>query len=102
MARTSVSDGTLRLDGELTLATAGKVFRDCASVWADGDEPLAIDLADTGRIDSAGLALLLEWQAQARQRGAVLQLRNPPDDLLQLAALCEASDLLGLDPATND
>lgn len=101
MSRASVSDGTIRLSGELTLATVGDIFRDCASMWSDGEGPSAVDLAEAGRIDSAGLALLLEWQAQARRRERSLELRNAPDHLLQLAALCEASGLLGIESGAD-
>ncbi len=89
-------DGTLPLAGALTMETVNKLFREFTPLWREGGGPTAIDLSGAERIDSAGLALLLEWQAQARNRGQALALQNPPDDLLTLAALCEANDLLGL------
>ena len=65
------------------------------------DELLALDLAGTERVDSAGLALLLEWKARAQDRNEALSLINPPEHLLRLAALGEATELLGLVGETN-
>jgi len=87
----------LRLEGPLTLATVAARYREFAPLWAGAHPPTAVDLERTDRIDSAGLALLLEWQARARRRGASLSLHNPPAGLLRLASLCGAGEALGLD-----
>jgi ABC-type transporter Mla MlaB component len=92
----SINERVLPLEGPLTIATVSDRFRELAPVWSGGRGPAAIDLALTSRVDSAGLALLLEWQALARQRGASLAFHNPSSGLLRLAALCEATDALGL------
>ena len=46
--------------------------------------------------DSAGLALLLEWQALAKNNGSSLAFAAAPSDLLRLAELSESKSLLGL------
>ena len=93
---------TLALTGDLTLATVATLFRDLTPKVTGSDRCLAIDLGATGRIDSAGLALLLEWQSRAIAEGAPLQLNNVPDDILRLARLCEAAELLGLEPEAGN
>ena len=60
-----------------------------------------IDLAAVTSVDSSGLALLLEWQSEAARRGQKLAFVNAPSDLQRLAALSEATALLGL-PPRND
>lgn len=55
-----------------------------------------LDLSAVERVDSSGLALLLEWQASAKKRRALLQISHAPDDLVSLAKLCEAEELLQL------
>lgn len=90
-------DDVLCPEGPLTLATVAARYRECERLWSGRQAPGAVDLARIERIDSAGLALLLEWQAQARRHGGTLSFRNPPDGLLRLAALCEASEALGLE-----
>lgn len=46
-----------------------------------------IDLANAGRIDSAGLALVVHWARVAQQRGVRLRLSGVPGQLAKLAAV---------------
>jgi phospholipid transport system transporter-binding protein len=87
-------DGTARLNGALTFATVSALFRQIERGLPDGESIERIDLAGVTAVDSAGLALLLEWQA--RMRGRELVMQNAPHALLRLAHLCEADDLLRL------
>ena len=96
MASPQVTGGVLPLDGDLTWETVGTWFRKLAAMWGGSASPRTIDLAGTERVDSAGLALLLEWKARAQDRNEALSLINPPEHLLRLAALGEATELLGL------
>lgn len=102
MPEAVMQQDVLHLSGDLTLATVGDLYRRSETLWSGEARPVAVDLSQAGRIDSAGLALLLEWQARARAGGAALSFAHPPADLLQLAALCEASPLLGLGGPAND
>ena len=91
----SINNGELLITGPLTFATAGELFRS-VTTQPNGGFAL-VDLQAVEQVDSAGLALLLEWQARARAEGKSLRITNVPDDLLRLAALCEAAGLLGLE-----
>ena len=102
MATPADRDTVLFPEGPLTLATVAARYREFEPLWSGARPPGVVDLARTGRIDSAGLALLLEWQAQARRNGGALSFRNPPAGLLRLAALCEASEALGLEAPTEE
>ena len=84
------------VSSDLTLDSVASVFRDSESVITPATK--TIDLAKVARVDSAGLALLLEWQAISRRTGPGMAFSNAPDDLLRLAALSEASALLGFKP----
>jgi len=87
----------LRLSGPLTLDTAAGHYRELTSRWASGTGPSIVDLSATERVDSAGLALLLEWQALAQRRGQHLEFRSASTALVRLARLCGAAELLGLE-----
>lgn len=102
MNGTGSDPSTLKLQGDLTLATVSDLFRELTSRLSGRERYSVIDLGATGRIDSAGLALLLEWQAMANVAGEPLQLSNVPNDVLRLARLCQASDLLGIETAAGD
>ena len=48
-------------------------------------------------IDSAGLALLLEWRSWSKTAGKTLKLSNAPKQLRMLAHLSQLEETLGLD-----
>ena len=92
----TTGDGRASLAGPLTFETVSRLFR-ALEKSAPGETPQEqIDLAGVTTIDSAGLALLLEWQSRSRAAGRKLTMRNAPDGLLRLARLCEATGLLNL------
>jgi phospholipid transport system transporter-binding protein len=86
--------GRARIIGELTLDTVTKVFRQAEQAAAQGHHIADLDLAAVSRVDSSGLALLLEWQSVAQRGGRVMRIRNAPPGLMSLTRLCEASDLM--------
>ena len=91
----SVLNGNcLQVSGDLSLDSVARLYQESRTLLPG--EIDAVDLNGVTRIDSAGLALLLEWQAVARKGGTVLSFIGAPADLLRLAALCESTSLLGL------
>lgn len=92
----TAGDGRASLAGPLTFETVSRLFRAMGKSVPGKPPPEQIDLAGVTAIDSAGLALLLEWQSRSRAAGRELTVRNAPDGLLRLARLCEATDLLNI------
>jgi len=86
--------GNARIAGELTLDTVSAVYRQAAQASGRDRYITDLDLAAVSRVDSSGLALLLEWQSVAHRAGRIMRIRNAPPDLLSLTRLCEASDLM--------
>lgn len=84
---------TAHLRGALAFGSAGLLFREMEQKRAEGANPDRIDLSGVSSVDSAGLALLLEWQAAA---GGSLSMTGAPSSLVQLARLSEATELLKL------
>ena len=84
-------DGTVRISGPLTFDTVEEV-RAAARAGLGPDrwrEPaLAFDLGGVGPADSAGLALLVEWQRSARREGGRIHFRRTPSALRAIARLC--------------
>lgn len=83
-----------RLTGELTYQTVPEVF---AQAIEFTDET-RIDLGNLSRVDSAGLALLVEWACAAHRQGKSLVLGRVPDSL---QSLIEVSGLGGVFAAAN-
>jgi phospholipid transport system transporter-binding protein len=86
--------GRFALSGDL-------VFETVPALLIPGDAAFAaiaradVDLAGVGRVDSAGLALLLEWSVAARAAGRELGYRQAPAALVTLAGISEVEGLLG-------
>jgi phospholipid transport system transporter-binding protein len=86
--------GVWHLAGVLDM-TSVPTLRDAAKTLVDTPEVL-VDFRDVTRMDSAGLALLLDWQGQARGRRTALCFRNLPAGI---AAIAEVYGLGALLPA---
>lgn len=85
----------VRVAGDLDLASAGEALRRVNGVFAAGEDELVFDLAELGRCDSAGLAVLLEWRRAARRHGRELTYRNVPERLRKLASISDVEGVLG-------
>jgi len=83
----------------ITNANAGDLLAAGAAAIAGGD--LAIDLSAVAEVDTAAVALLLEWQRQAQARGARLELAAVPDDVASLARLYGVDGLLGIEAGAD-
>lgn len=75
--------GVWHLAGVLDM-TSVPTLCDAARKLIDAPEVL-VDLCDVTRMDSAGLALLVDWQGQARGRRTKLRFRNLPADIAGIA-----------------
>lgn len=75
--------GVWHLAGVLDM-TSVPTLRDAADTLVDAPEVL-VDLCEVTRMDSAGLALLVDWQGQARGRRTKLRFRNLPADIAGIA-----------------
>ena len=93
-------DGYAYLSGELTFESTPDLYRQAEAIIRENDSIRAIDLAGITRVDSAGLALMLEWQAVRAANGRKLRFSKAPVSLLSLAQLCEAAELLGMTART--
>jgi phospholipid transport system transporter-binding protein len=78
----------------ITNANAGELLAEGAAAIARGE--FAFDLASVTEVDTAAVALLLEWQRQAIARGGRLVLSGVPADVASLARLYGVDGLLDL------
>lgn len=91
----SIADGGFILRGPLTFDTVPVLWRDSARLLAGGRHGGAtVNLAGVARADSAGLALLVAWQAQAAVAGQRLAYEAIPERLLAIARISEVDGLL--------
>ncbi len=76
--------GQYEVRGQLTFATVPQFFTHTAALLASGDGPVTVDLAGVTLADSAGIALLVEWQQQARAANRALQFANIPEQVRKI------------------
>lgn len=86
--------GIWAVRGELSHRTVPAVLAEGERLWANGAPRAVLDLGEVSRIDSAAVALLLEWRRQARAHGVELALRGVPPGMRSIASLCGVADLL--------
>lgn len=86
----SAEAGVLQINGELSFSTVSKVLEQSRPLLATMKGQVVIALADVERVDSAGLALLIQWMRMAREQGMEIRFRHVP---AQLLAIAHASDL---------
>jgi phospholipid transport system transporter-binding protein len=92
----TASAEVLPLKGDLNFETIPAVLVESAQYAARADLPekLTIDFAEVKDVDSAAVALLLDWRRMATKRGKTLVFVNLPANLLELAELYGVADII--------
>ena len=92
----AAGEDTVDVCGDMTFGHVRSLSQQAESLFGGNSRIRQINLAQVQKVDSSGLALLLEWQAAANRNNTTLSVTHAPDDLLSLARLCEAQELLQL------
>lgn len=88
------SDGRYAVAGDLTFGTVAELHREAVSA---ADARFA-DLSGVSRVDSAGVALLLDWCREVQARGGELQFEAVPAQLEALVRVAGLGSVFGLAP----
>lgn len=80
--------------GALTFATARRARKQGLLALRNAGRELTVDCSAISQADSAGLAVLLDWLAEAKRSGCSLRLQQLPQKLLALARISALVDLL--------
>jgi phospholipid transport system transporter-binding protein len=89
------------LQGELTFATVAQALKVTAPLFT-GRSSLRFDLDGIGRVDSAGVALLIEWVRRAREAGIRLLFAHLPARLWAIIRVGGVEKLLPVEGARTD
>lgn len=82
-------DDCLQLRGQLVLATAAQALERLVAILPRDCASLVADLGGLTNSDSAGLAALVQWRAEAFRQGTPLRLVRAPEGLRALARLAD-------------
>ncbi len=92
---------SLRLEGELDLASAPRMEDTLAALEAGRPPRLVVDLRRLAFIDSTGLRLLIQADARARERGGDLVLRPGDASIQKVFEMTGALDVLHFEDAPD-
>jgi ABC-type transporter Mla MlaB component len=91
-----IDAGHARVSGRIGFDEAAAAPARGGELYAGGGSAVAVDVGALQDVDSATLAVLLDWAAQARRAGTVLSYTGASAGLRALAQLCDSGPLLGI------
>lgn len=94
----AVSPGHFRLVGELNFSSVPDLLGHSRELFAGAGE-VRVSLEAVARVDSAGVALLVDWLRESTRRGRSIAFSEIPPQMLALAQVCGVDELLALDGA---
>lgn len=86
------------VDGELTFATVPEVQDNSLEHFSA--PPGTLDMAGVTRIDSAGIALVIEWARRAKLARKSMRLVNVPAGMTALSKTTGLTHLLNIDSSS--
>ncbi len=89
----SLGAGQIAVRGPVTFATAGGLLESGKSLFA-GQKSVTVNLQEVTSVDSACLALLLEWLRQGRAQQCTVTFQGMPAKLLAIARLSGVEAML--------
>lgn len=87
--------GTAKLSGVLNFDSIMQLNQQAGQIFPKF-KSMIIDLSDVTYVNSAGLALLLEWQRKAILDKQTLRISGIPRKLINIARVSEIEDILPL------
>ena len=100
----TVKDGAIAVSGRLDFTTAKQallaVNTEMAAQWQSSQAvessaaTQTIDLGGVTHSNSAGLALMIEWLAEAQRARQTIRFANIPDSLRQISTVCQVDSLI--------
>jgi phospholipid transport system transporter-binding protein len=88
-----MGDGRFELSGEMSFGTVDRILRRSETAFRKHDH-VQVDFCGVDKADSAGLALLLEWKAEARRASRQIDYLAIPGSVLAIAQTTEVQHLL--------
>ena len=92
-AAVRVGEAGWLLSGELDFETVPALLQH-RGVQMEAGKNLTIDLAEVTRVDSAGLALMIEWLRESERKNLDMTFTNVPEQLLSIARVCGLDEIL--------
>ena len=79
--------------GELSFATVSKALSESSHLF-NVESEMIVDLINVNHVDSAGIALLIEWLRMAKNKSKTLEYRNISEQMLAIARISGLESVL--------
>ena len=89
----ALGNGRFALQGPVTFSTAAALLK-AGNRLFPASASVSLDLSKVTRVDSAALALLIEWLRLAERSGHSLQFSGMPEKLRSIARLTGTDEIL--------
>lgn len=89
----SEGNGAFRVQGRMNFESCPAALDDSMHLFADLPR-IELDFSGVTQVDSAGLALLVEWVGWAKRRHRDLEFRHVPAQVLALARISDVESML--------
>jgi phospholipid transport system transporter-binding protein len=90
---TDLGDGRYGVGGALRFETVPRLWAETRGLFGVAGR-LTVDLGAVTEVDSAGLALMVEWLREARRAGGGLRFERIPEPMQAIARVSRLSELL--------
>lgn len=97
----AMENGRFAVQGELTFASVPEMLKTSARLF-QGQSRIRLDLSGVRRADSAGLALLIDWRAQAGREKRALDFYAIPEQILAMARVNGVESMLAPSASNNE
>lgn len=89
----AMENGRFRVEGELTFDSVPHLLKATTRLF-QGQSGIRLDLSGVRRVDSAGLALLIDWRARAARETRILNFAATPEQIRVMARVNGVESLL--------
>ncbi|HKQ30748.1 MAG TPA: STAS domain-containing protein [Burkholderiales bacterium] len=89
-------NGVVTVSGRITFQTVPECLPQAAACFGRAGTDVTVDLAKVTLVDTAGVALMLEWLAQARAQRYTLTFVNLPEQLRHFINVSGLNQAFGL------
>jgi phospholipid transport system transporter-binding protein len=93
---TTQGDGVIGANGRMTFQTVPEFMAQAATLLNGSAATITVDMQKVTLVDSAGVALMLEWMAKARATRRALRFINLQDQLRHLIGVSGLDEAFGL------
>ena len=95
-SESDVADSIWQLSGRLDDISVPPLLKQNQALFEqDSGTAVRLDLSQVNHVNSAGLALLIDWLRSARKEKLELKFENPSEQLVSLARFGGVAEMLG-------